>query len=228
MQKTPLEDIPEYVKGEIYIAIQNSNWKPYVGQTRTHIMNHGKYRLFGSQKRWTQHVSEAIGEYVHQSAKLNNAIRKYGGNSFELHILHVCELKDLNYWEKFYIHLFDSVKRGYNLTYGGDKQFMTEEGKQQVSNTLVKMYEGIKAKKFEDKEVIKISMHKQVYIDKSIVYLNVTVKNGESTKVIKTDFGGKKCTLEDSIRRAKEFALKLTTKENITIHSSLQNDIQQI
>lgn len=223
MQKTPLEDIPDFVKGEIYIAINKINWKPYVGQTRTHIMNHGKYRPFGSHKRWIQHVSEAIGEYEHQSAKLNNAIRKYGGDGFDIHILEICELSELNFYEKLYIRLFDCVKSGYNLTYGGDKQFMTEEGKQKVANTLVKHYADIKTKKFENKDIVGISIGKIVCLDKTIVNLNIKINENGVIKTVITGFGGKKCTLEDSISRAKEFALTLTTKDKITINPSIKD-----
>lgn len=221
---TPIDELPEFVMGEIYLARNTKkDNRPYIGQTRTHIMNHGKFRPFGSHKRWVQHVSEAEGNYKHQSMKLNNAIRKYGGDAFEIIILETCPVDCLNDLEKLYIEEFDSVKNGYNLTYGGDKQFMTEEGKQKVANTLIEYYKDRKMKKFEGKIVDKILISSVKYADKEIVkiYATITV-NGKSQQIC-SDFGGKKCTVEDSALRAKEFALKLVPKEKITIQPRLRH-----
>lgn len=218
---TPMDLIPEFVKGEIYLARNKINNMPYVGQTRTHILNHGKFRPFGSHKRWVQHVSEAIGNYKHQSQKLNNAIRKYGGDAFEVTILETCEIDELNVLEKLYIEEFDSMKNGYNLTYGGDKQFMTEEGKQKVANTLIEYFKDKKLKKFEGKTVEKITISLQEYIDKKIVKIYATVAEHRQQRIC-VDFGGKKCTVDDSAIRARDFALALTSVENITIQPKLR------
>jgi hypothetical protein len=218
---TPIDELPDFVLGEIYLAknTKNNN-KPYVGQTRTHILNHGKYRPFGSQKRWVQHTSEAIGQYQHQSAKLNNAIRKYGGDSFEVTLLETCPVKDLNEREKHFIIEYDSLKNGYNLTHGGDTQFITEEGRQNIANTLIKYNTNKRLKKFEGKNIQKINIEYKKQLDMEVVKVFVHV--GEK-KPIGADFGGKKCTIEDSAKRAKEFTLQLTNKEKITISPKLQH-----
>lgn len=222
MERTPLDEIPDFVQGEIYLARNKINGKPYIGQTRTHIMNHGKYRPFGSHKRWVQHVSEAIGEYKHQSAKLNNAIRKYGSNAFEIIVLETCPIECLNELEKMYINEFDSVNNGYNLTFGGDKQFMTAEGKQKVANTLIEFFKDKKMKKFEGKLIDKVLISLVKYTDKEIVKIYATTTENGKPRQICADFGGKQCKLEESAQRAKVFALALVTKDKITIQPKLR------
>jgi group I intron endonuclease len=219
---TSFSEIPEFVQGEIYLAKNKINGKPYIGQTRTHIMNHGKYRPFGSQKRWIQHVSEAIGNYKHQSTKLNNAIRKYGSNAFEVIVLETCPLDCLNDLEKIYIEEFDSINNGYNLTHGGDKKFMTEEGKLKVANTLIEYYKERKLKKFEGKIINSITISHNKYIDKDIIKIRATITVDKKFQQIYVDFGGKQCKIKDSFQRAKEFALILVPEEKITIQPKLQ------
>jgi hypothetical protein len=218
---TPINELPEYVKGEIYLAMNKITKKPYIGQTRTHILSHGRFNKWGSHKRWRQHVCEAIGNYKHQSIKLNNAIRKYGGDAFEVTILITCPIECLNDLEKSYITQYDSVKNGYNLTFGGNKEFITEEGREKIANTLIKYYEDIKLKKFEGKKIISVRLSLSKQTDVDIIKLYATIDG--SSKRITTDFGGKKCKLEDSAQRAKEFALKLIQKEKIIIQSNLQS-----
>ena len=53
---------------EIYIITCTLTTKSYVGQTVSHVLNHSKYRRFGSLKRLNQHISEAL------STKKINAI----------------------------------------------------------------------------------------------------------------------------------------------------------
>jgi group I intron endonuclease len=217
--KACIDDLPEFVKGEIYLIRNKTTSRVYIGQTRTHIMNHGKYRPFGSWKRWQAHVSEAVGEYKHQSMKLNNAIRKYGSDDFMVFILETCEVKDLNDREKHYIALFDSIKNGYNLTLGGDKQFITEEGKQKVSDTLLTHFDKKKREKYKNVQVNEIYIALSKQPDKDIVL--VYVRNDDSEN--KVDFGGKKRSQQESLERAKAFALSLTTKDKIKVQPSIAN-----
>lgn len=220
---TPIDELPEFVKGEIYLVKNKKNGKVYVGQTRTHILNHGKFRPFGSHKRWVQHVSEAIGNYAHQSMKLNHSIRKHGSDSFEVEILETCEVKDLNYWETYYVNLYNSIEEGYNLTGGGDRKELTEEGKIKVANKLIEYYKDKKKQKFKDMQVEKIYISWTNYTDMKVANLCATCKQVDNTiKQIKVDFGGKKCPFDESVKRAMNFALELTSKDKITIHGCLE------
>ena len=45
---------------EIYKITNIITKKLYIGQTVSHVLNHGKYRKFGCVKRLNSHISEAI------------------------------------------------------------------------------------------------------------------------------------------------------------------------
>lgn len=85
----------------------------------TNLINNKKYIGITTktlEERYKQHIwSINNGNYFH------NAFRKYGIENFKLEIIDtsnsINELKEKEiYWIKFY----NSCKRGYNLTYGGD------------------------------------------------------------------------------------------------------------
>lgn len=88
--------------GTIYLTINQINGKIYIGQTSINKTN-----------------------YIGSGKLLKKAINKYGKDNFIKIILrnHICSLKELNWWEDFYINLFDSrnLKIGYNIVPGGSK-----------------------------------------------------------------------------------------------------------
>lgn len=102
--------------GYIYKCTCNINQKVYIGQTiNTPI------------KRWRSHLWSAS----HRKAKdydthFHKAIRKYGEKAFVWEILETvsCNTKkelcaELNKLERYYISEYNSFKRGYNMTDGG-------------------------------------------------------------------------------------------------------------
>lgn len=109
------------VKGHIYKITCIVTNKIYIGQTYSHIKNHGKYRPAGYLKRFTGHISEAItNTKQNQCTYLNNAIRKYGKDTFKCELIKLCELDKLDHYEKKYIIKYNSLfPEGYNLTTGG-------------------------------------------------------------------------------------------------------------
>lgn len=115
-----LED-KSLVKGQIYIISNLSTNISYVGQTVTHRKNHNKYRPFGYIGRFKDHISEAIcNTKKNQCCYLNNAIRKYGAESFKVILLVSCELSELDSLEEKYIKEYNTLyPNGYNLTKGG-------------------------------------------------------------------------------------------------------------
>lgn len=112
------------VRGHIYVIENKVNRKQYVGQVVTHRKNKGKYRPFGYEGRFRDHISEALCNTKKKQCRyLNNAIRSYGKDSFEVRLLLECERDDLNEYEQKYIEELNTMyPNGYNLTRGGKTQ----------------------------------------------------------------------------------------------------------
>lgn len=114
-------DESDKIKGMIYKISNKNNDKLYIGQVVSHRKNKGKYRPFGYVGRFNDHVSEAINNTKKkQCTYLNNAIRLYGRDSFEVELLEICNREDTDEREKHYIQAYNSLyPNGYNLTKGG-------------------------------------------------------------------------------------------------------------
>lgn len=65
----------------------------------------------------------------------HRAIRKYGFDNFDFHILIECPRENLNYWEKFYIKYYcsNNPNFGYNMTDGGENCNPSEETRKKIS-----------------------------------------------------------------------------------------------
>lgn len=113
--------LPDYVRIDIYLITNVINNKQYTGQAQTHRLNHKKYRPFGYERRLKDHFSEArCNNKDKQCRYLNNAIRKYGENSFKVQLIETYDIKDGNDKECYYIKKHDTLfPNGYNLTTGG-------------------------------------------------------------------------------------------------------------
>ena len=108
------------VSGEIYKITNAITNKCYIGQTRSHRLNHGKYRPFGYMGRFKDHVSESKSNKVNTCKYLNSALIKYGAENFTCELLIRCGVCELDKYEQQYIKEFDSkYPNGYNLTDGG-------------------------------------------------------------------------------------------------------------
>jgi hypothetical protein len=111
------------IKGEIYKIINVINNKMYIGQTRTHYLNNGKYRPFGYIGRFKKHLNEASRINNNCSCRyLNSTINKYGAENFKCELLYTCDVNELDEYEIKYIYeLNTKYPNGYNLTNGGQK-----------------------------------------------------------------------------------------------------------
>lgn len=110
----------EKVVGEIYIISNKVTNKSYVGQTRSHRLNHNKYRPFGYLGRFKDHVNEANSNKKSQCKYLNSSILKYGQDNFVCTRLITCNICDLDSYEReFIIKHNTKYPNGYNLTDGG-------------------------------------------------------------------------------------------------------------
>ena len=106
------------MKGIIYKWTCNVNSKSYIGQT------------VNEKRREKDFLTE--GSYA--GKKIDNARKKYGLSDgvWTKEVLKRLWCKDgkedelrerLNFWERYYIELYDTVNNGYNITNGGDSNF---------------------------------------------------------------------------------------------------------
>lgn len=106
--------------GEIYMIRNKLNGKVYIGQALKYT---GKVKLkWGTNGRWKSHLREALNENGKDHCiYLNNAIRAYGEEAFEVTTLCDCKtVEEMNTMEAKYIKDYNSMNpNGYNLTYGG-------------------------------------------------------------------------------------------------------------
>jgi group I intron endonuclease len=108
------------VVGEIYKMTNLINNKCYVGQTRSHRLNHNKYRPFGYMGRFKDHISEAKNSTKTGCRYLNSALLKNGSENFTCELIMTCSLDELDSYEVKYISEFNTkFPNGYNLTDGG-------------------------------------------------------------------------------------------------------------
>ena len=111
----------EKIYGLIYQMTNTQTNMMYVGQTLSHRKNKDKYRPFGIQGRFKDHISEAINNTKRkQCSYLNNAIRKHGQDVFIVELLETCPVSALNEREQHHIQDKQTMfPKGYNLTKGG-------------------------------------------------------------------------------------------------------------
>ena len=114
-------DDPRDVRGIIYCIEHIESGKKYVGQTRSHRLNHGRYRPFGADGRFRDHISCATrNTKPSQSSALHNAIREFGAVAFRFSQLEECEVAMLDIREAYWITEIGSLyPAGYNLSTGG-------------------------------------------------------------------------------------------------------------
>lgn len=109
------------IQGQIYIITNIITQKQYIGQARSHRKNHNRYIPVGFEGRFNDHISEAICNTKRKQCwYLNNAIRKHGKDSFEVKLLEICPVNEMDVNEQKYIAEYNTLyPNGYNLTKGG-------------------------------------------------------------------------------------------------------------
>ena len=109
------------VFGHIYVITNTITNKKYVGKTLSHRKNHNKYRPFGFEGRFKDHISEALcNTKKKQCSYLNNSIRQYGKDTFKVELITECPKEELDTMEEQYIKEYNTLyPNGYNLTSGG-------------------------------------------------------------------------------------------------------------
>lgn len=208
---------------EIYMIKCLETNKNYIGQAVSHILNHSKYRPYGTKGRFKCHVSEAFSKKKNQCHYLNNAIRKYGVKKFKVMLIYYCSVSDADYFEKKFIKRFNTIyPNGYNLTHGGLSKIPTKESRKRTSRGVVKYY---KNKKYERFMILKD------IDDDYNQYIRPLNRYGKQygwyiyIKGIKADFGGSHITLDESKKMCYEFlkCLKIKLAKRLVAGNSLES-----
>lgn len=106
--------------GKIYRITNLLNNKVYIGKTQRSI-----------KERWSEHCKSS------KCNKMFNAIKKYGKENFKIEeIYYSFDIDDLNQKEMFFISQYDSIEKGYNLTFGGEGALHSKETRNKLSKIL--------------------------------------------------------------------------------------------
>jgi hypothetical protein len=196
---------------EIYKITSSESDKCYIGQAVSHILNSGKYKRWGMEKRLKCHISEAFSKKKNQCHYLNNSIRKHGGDKFDVELLDTCSLEDADCLEEFYITKHNTMfPHGYNLKFGTSTTRLSEEGKRRVSDGVVRYFKDQKYERFQNIKNIADDISK---------YIRPLNRKGKQygwyvyIEGKKADFGGIHIPIETSRKNAEEFITEL--KNNI-------------
>lgn len=108
----------------IYKHTNKLNEKCYIGQTKN------------IKWRWCPNAYKTCSKFY-------RAILKYGWDNFTHEILKVCDETNVDYFETYYIKLYDSIENGYNLDSGGCKN------KTQSEETIQKKIEANKKRVYK-------------------------------------------------------------------------------
>lgn len=202
-------EMPDYVKAQIYKITCTTNNKVYVGQTRSHIMNHSKYRPFGYIKRWKQHISESKGNYRKQSSTLNDCIKANKEEDFLVELLEECNITDSHDREKHYINEYKTfeTETGLNLTPGGRAGGVGEAQRKKISDTL----KGYFASDENLKELSK--SHTNIY-DNNRIFM---IKAHKEIRVIKVSKFTSEVRFKVTTEADNPYETKFATSKQVTI-----------
>lgn len=108
--------------GFIYKITNKINNKSYIGKT-----------LLTPEKRFKEHISDSKKDRC-KNRPLYRAFNKYGVNNFSLETIEECNNSILSDRESYWIEYYNTYKKGYNATLGGDGKQYIDEGK------VIKLY----------------------------------------------------------------------------------------
>lgn len=115
--------------GIIYIITNKLNNKVYIGQTIQNLKD-----------RWYRHCQKKCLSKAESNMAIKRAILKYGKENFTIEILETCDSSMLNERERFYISKYDSYKRGYNETIGGQDGKKPLKLKKELHKEIINLY----------------------------------------------------------------------------------------
>lgn len=170
-----IKNLPE--KSGIYKITNLINGHSYIGQSKNIFKRFNFHHI-------CDYKNPNSSQY---NTKLYQAFRKYGIDQFQVGILELCDISQLDEKEIKYIKIFNTYKNGYNSTPGG--QFWSEnihayeiEQKRKITREKNKSLQGQKhpRAKLTDLEVINIRQRyingeaiKDIYKDYNKIYSNL-------------------------------------------------------
>jgi len=187
-------------KGEIYCLTSPSN-KKYIGQCVKYLSSGKKW---GYLCRWKQHVIDSKNGRDN-CRLLNNAIRKYNYENFQLEVLHECNIEELDHYENYYItHYNTMTPNGYNLVSGKSSSRQSEETKER---RRINMYDKNVGKRYPRRDR---KREEDIHLPKYLrYYSDITGKEGyriSNHPILKDrSFVSKYLSLEDKLNLALEY-----------------------
>ena len=139
---------------------------------------------------------------------LYKAIKEYGKDNFTYEILEQCTKEELNSRELYYIHKFDTVKKGYNPTDITDNPFYHKEIRIKALKNM-KIAHQTKEHKEKQSVITKKLWQKESYRNKVITAINSKESKDKISK------------------KAKEMWENKTTREKITQASKKRADTKE-
>lgn len=221
------------VRSQIYLITCIPSGKYYVGQTQTHHVNHGVYRPSGYLIRWKSHVQHALANYKSKGCiALKAAIRKYGATAFTVSLLHTCNLSFGDYFERLFIHEYQSFGvMGYNLTPGGLSvryQKKAIDRRRQRSEIVIAKSAGSRIATFDMKKVAKYKDKEIALIELNGFHFASVDRNGIRCRLygdhIKTsviEFVGRHVTIDEAYSRAKAICDAIVKQQKQTFNTDI-------
>lgn len=83
------------------------------------LVNHRKYVGQSIKNKLNRRVSKTLNSHTRDNQDMLNDVNKYGIDNFHSSIILHCENYMLDYWEKWFILLYNCRKVGYNKDLGG-------------------------------------------------------------------------------------------------------------
>lgn len=107
-------------------------------------INHNIYigQSIDIERRYKDHLVRAKNLHAGNTefdSPLHHAIRKYGIENFDFTIIEECKKEQLNDRERYWIEYYDSYKKGYNCTTGGDAQEPSVKFDEEFVNNIKKI-----------------------------------------------------------------------------------------
>ena len=120
---------------EIYKITNITNQKVYIGQAISHRKNNNVYTPKGLEGRFKEHIKETKPKQKYHCNALNNAIKTYGFENFNVTLIKICSVSDSNRIETDEIKKHNSlVPNGYNINTSCNSLLPSNDMRKKISD----------------------------------------------------------------------------------------------